>query len=81
MRYHFNFRDRHRFFEDIEGQEFATLEAAVEDGRLSARELLALDHGHPDPTYRGARFEITDSDGLVRAVISFRETALRPTVR
>ena len=80
-RYHFNFRHSRRFFEDVEGAEFSTLAAAVEDGRLAARELLNLDRGRPDRAYHGGAFEITGPDGLIHAIVRFYESRLQPLVR
>ena len=76
VRYHFNFSDATRSLLDIEGADFPSLAAAIEEGRLSARELLSLDHGQPDPTYAGGRYSITNGTGEVIAVILFDEAAL-----
>jgi hypothetical protein len=76
VRYHFNFSNGTHNLLDIEGAIFPTLGAAMEEGRLSARELLSLDHGKPDPTYAGGRYSITDEAGTVIGVILFDEAAL-----
>jgi hypothetical protein len=83
VRYHFNFSDMTRNVADLEGAEFSSLEAAVEDGRLSARELMSLDHGEPNPTYVdvGGRFTIVDAVGAIAAVILFEEALLDSSVR
>ena len=80
-RYHFHFRHSSRFIPDTEGAEFSTLDAAVEDGRLSARELLSLDRGTPDRAYHGGAYEITDRAGLIHAIVRFYESRLQPLVR
>jgi hypothetical protein len=76
MRYHFNFSDATRNLPDSEGADFPSLAAAMEEGRLSARELLSLDHGSPDPTYAGGRYSVTNAAGTVIGVIVFDEAAL-----
>ena len=76
VRYHFNFSDATRSLFDREGADFPNLAAAMEEGRLSARELLFLDHGQPDPTYAGGRYSITNEVGKIIGVILFEEAAL-----
>lgn len=76
VRYHFNFSDATRNLLDVEGAVFLTLAAAMEEGRLSARELLSLDHGKPDPTYVGGRYSITNDVGTIIGVILFDEASL-----
>jgi hypothetical protein len=76
MRYFFHYADSSRRLRDPEGGEFFDIPTAREHARVSARELLALDHGEPDPTYAGGRFDISDADGNVLAVIVFEEDQL-----
>ena len=76
VRYHFNFSDATRSLPDSDGADFPSLAAALEEARMSARELLSLDHGQPDPTYAGGRYSITNDAGTVIAVILFDEAAL-----
>lgn len=76
MRYFFNFRSCTQYYPDAEGQALADLAAAREEGRLSARELLSLDHGEPDLALEGAVFEITDESGTIVAVTTFKEALL-----
>lgn len=76
MRYHFNFSDATHNLLDSEGSDFPSLAAAMEEGRLSARELLSLDHGNPDPTYVGGRYSITNDVGKIIGVILFEEASL-----
>jgi hypothetical protein len=78
MRYYFNFRSGDRYYTDGEGDEFVDLAAAYESGRVSARELMGLDRGTPDPTYVGAVFEICDGRGTVLAITNFEESLLEP---
>jgi hypothetical protein len=76
VRYYFHFRSTAAYVRDSEGGEFADLEAAREEARLSARELMSLDHGEPDPGYQGGVFEITDGNSYVLAVTEFAEPRL-----
>jgi hypothetical protein len=75
VRYFFNIRDGERTEEDLEGSEFDTLELAIEDARLAAREIMAehvLAGYEPD----GQFFDIADEEGRVLASVPFR-SALR----
>jgi hypothetical protein len=78
VRYHFNFSDANRNLPDLEGADFPTADGAMEDGRLSARELMSLDHGEPDPAYldAGGRFTIVNGVGVLIGVIHFEEALL-----
>jgi hypothetical protein len=76
MRYYFNFRNSLQYFRDPEGDELPDLAAAREEGRLSARQLMSLDHGEPDTAFDGAIFEICDALGTVLAVTHFQEALL-----
>lgn len=70
-RYFFHIRDGDRREIDLEGSEFETLELAIEDARMAAREIMAekvLAGYAPD----GQFFEITDESGHVLANVSFR---------
>jgi hypothetical protein len=79
MRYYFHFRSSSRYYADSEGDELADLPAAREEGRLSARELMGLDHGEPDLDYHGAVFEVATADGMIVALIQFDELLLGDT--
>jgi hypothetical protein len=75
VRYFFNIRDGERTEKDLEGSEFDTLELAIEDARLAAREIMAehvLAGYEPD----GQFFDIADEEGRVLVSVPFR-SALR----
>jgi hypothetical protein len=76
VRFFFNYRDASRYFPDAEGTDLADLATATREGRLSARELLGAERGESDPDYLDGRFEITNVDGDVLAIVSFRESEL-----
>lgn len=76
MRYFFNIRDGEKTERDLEGSEFDTLELAIDDAQMAAREIMAgrvLAGYEPD----GQSFDIVDEDGRVLANVPFR-SALRP---
>jgi hypothetical protein len=77
-RYYFHYRDAQRTIRDPRGEEHPDLASAMEEGRLSARELLALDHGDPDPSFEGGAFEIALADDVVVGLVSFEEASLGP---
>ena len=81
MRYFFHFKSADAAYTDSEGDELASLDAAREEARLSARELMSLDHGEPDSRFEGAVYEITDADGVVLAVTEFTEPLLGEPAR
>lgn len=76
MQFHFNFSDATRTLPDLDGADFPDLPAAMEEARLSARELLGLDRGGLDSSYAGGRFSITDAAGTIIGVILFDEASL-----
>jgi hypothetical protein len=76
MLYHFNFSSPNLAYPDEVGEEFSSPNAAIAEARRSARELLSLDHGQPDPTYAGAQYELVDHDGRLIATILFDEATL-----
>jgi hypothetical protein len=61
---------------DPRGEEHPDLASAMEEGRLAARELLALDHGDPDASFDGGTFEIALADDVVLGIVLFEETKL-----
>ena len=74
--YFLHIRDGETLQEDVEGSEFDTLECAIADARLAAREIMAekvLAGYEPD----GQSFEIADAEGRVLAIVPFR-SALKP---
>lgn len=76
VRYFFNIRDGEKTERDFEGSEFDTLELAIDDAQMAAREIMAervLAGYEPD----GQSFDIVDEDGRVLANVPFR-SALRP---
>lgn len=75
MRYYFNIRDGEKMEPDLEGSEFESLELAIEDAQMAAREIMAervLAGYEPD----GQSFDIVNQDGHVLANVPFR-SALR----
>lgn len=76
VRYFFNIRDGEKTERDLEGSEFDSLELAIDDAQMAAREIMAervLAGYEPD----GQSFDIVDEDGRVLANVPFR-SALRP---
>jgi hypothetical protein len=76
LRYFFHYRDEERSIRDTRGEMHPDLASALEEGRLSARELLALDHGDPDTTFEGGTFEIALADDVVLGTVAFEEASL-----
>jgi hypothetical protein len=76
LRYYFHYRNGPKFHLDGKGDELEDLEAALEEGRLSARDLMGLDHGGLSDAYAGGTFEITTGDGTVVGIIAFEELSL-----
>jgi hypothetical protein len=74
-RYYFHYRDPERTIRDPGGEEHPDLASAMEEGRLSARELLALDRGEPDPSFQQGTFEIALADHVILGLISFEEAS------
>jgi hypothetical protein len=50
--------------------------AALEEGRLSARDLMGLDHGGHSQGFAGGVFEITTADGKLVGIVEFDELSL-----
>jgi hypothetical protein len=74
--YFFHIRDGETLEQDLEGSEFETLELAMADARLAAREIMAdkvMAGYEPD----GQSFEIADAEGQIRATVPFR-SAIKP---
>ena len=71
-RYFFNVRSENTYISDAEGEEHADLDAATEEAKIAAREILAetVKRGH---TIDSRRFEITDASGTVCATVTFRD--------
>lgn len=71
-RYFFHIRSRTERIEDREGADFDTLDAAVTEARLAAREILAEDvrKGQVDDT---RLFEIFNERGELVARLSFKD--------
>ncbi|WP_337181012.1 hypothetical protein [Shinella sp.] len=74
-RYFFHIRSSDRFETDPEGAEFETLDKAIEDARMAAREIMS-EKVLLGEELDGQRFEITTEDGVVAATVLFR-SALR----
>lgn len=74
--YFFHIRDGETLEQDLEGSEFETLELAMADARLAAREIMAdkvMAGYEPD----GQSFEIADAEGRIRATVPF-SSAIKP---
>ena len=71
-RYFFHICSRTERIEDWEGADFDTLEAALAEARLAAREILAEDlrKGQVDET---RRFEIVDDQGRLVGRLPFQD--------
>ncbi|MGX5722361.1 DUF6894 family protein [Shinella zoogloeoides] len=74
-RYFFHIRSSDRFEIDPEGTEFDSLDKAIEDARMAAREIMS-EKVLMGKELDGQRFEITTEDGIVAATVPFR-SALR----
>ena len=70
-KYYFHIRNGDNLEIDAEGTEFSTLESAVGDAKLAAKEMLAelLMTGQ---VLDGQCFEITDTNGMTVATVPFR---------
>lgn len=70
--YFFHIRSRSERIEDLEGGDFDTVNAAIAEARLAAREILADDlrKGQMD---EARLFEIVDSGGRVVACLPFSD--------
>jgi hypothetical protein len=70
-RFFFNILNNRRLQVDQEGVDFATIDEAVEEARMSAREILSEKVLSGDEI-DGQRFEITTDDGTIVEVVPFR---------
>ncbi|WP_411034011.1 DUF6894 family protein [Shinella sp. BYT-45] len=79
-RYFFHICSRNERIEDLEGEDFDTVQAALAEARIAAREILADDilKGQTDET---RRFEIVDSQGHLVARVPFSEALSHPADR
>jgi hypothetical protein len=59
--------------EDPEGQDFRSVEAAIAEARLSAREIVAYDLREGRPLGLHRLFEVRDEVGAVAARVTFEE--------
>lgn len=76
-RYFFHVRDGQTFREDPEGSELPDLTAAHREALTDARHILA-DRLRAGEVLDGQRFEITDGDGSVLAVVPFKDVIRLP---
>jgi len=65
--------DRDQRVDDPDGQEFPSVEAATEEARLSAREMVASDLREGRPLGLHRLIEVRDELGAVAARITFTE--------
>lgn len=70
-KYYFHIRDGDELEVDDTGAEFANLELAVSDAKLSAKEIIA-DLLMAGDVVDGQQFEISDNRGEIVATIPFR---------
>jgi hypothetical protein len=70
-RFFFNILNNGRLQVDQEGVDFATIDEAVEEARIAAREILSEKVLSGDEI-DGQRFEITTEDGTIVEVVPFR---------
>ena len=71
-KYFFHVRDDNAYIEDREGQDLPDLDAARNEATVAARELFSEAVLQGD-VLNDRKFEIADSHGTVRAVVSFRD--------
>ncbi len=72
MRYFFHIRSDEEYDTDVEGIELASLEAAVNEATLSAREIVA-ERVLRDQRIDHMRFEIADGQEQILEVVYFRD--------
>jgi hypothetical protein len=73
MRYHFNIYDAAGLIPDEEGDEFATLEAARDEARASARDMV-MDDLRCGRLVPERRIEIADGQGMVLGSVGIKVT-------
>jgi hypothetical protein len=72
MRYFFHIRSDDEYDTDVEGIELPSLEAAIEEAAISAREMVAERVLHQERIDH-MRFEIASTDGQVLETLHFRD--------
>jgi hypothetical protein len=70
-RYYFHIRKGDEIEVDPEGTDFLTLDLAVSDARLAAKEMIA-ELLMADEVLDGQQFEISDNRGKIVATVPFR---------
>jgi len=76
VRYFLHIRDGEKLEKDAEGSEFASLDLAIEEARIAAREIMA-ERVRAGYEPEGHSFEITTGEGQIAAIVPFR-SALKP---
>ena len=72
MRYFFHVRDGETVISDPEGSECASLEDAVAEAKVNARELMA-ERLKAGEVINGQVFELTDDRGRILAQVKFKD--------
>jgi hypothetical protein len=73
-RFFFHVRDSGELTQDVEGIDFPNLEAAQDEARMAARQLLAEQTVSVGVLSRSQQFEIRDEDGQLLATMPFADT-------
>lgn len=72
MRYFFNIRDGETFIADPEGSDLGSLEAAIDEAKANAREMIA-ERLRTGAALRDQVFELTNDSGDIVARIDFKD--------
>ncbi|WP_157985860.1 DUF6894 family protein [Teichococcus vastitatis] len=71
--YFFHVRTIDRLFQDVEGADFPHLEAAQDEAKTAARQLLAQQVDSDGVLIRNQQFEICDEAGQLLATVPFAD--------
>jgi hypothetical protein len=73
-RFFFHVRDGDKLTQDVEGADFPHLEAAQDEAKTAAREMLAEQIDSAGTLNRNQQFEICDEAGKLLATVPFTDT-------
>lgn len=74
-RYYFNVRDRENYEEDIVGADFGSVDVAIREANIAAREMVAA-KVLAGEVIDGQVFEITDENGALVKCVPLRSVLL-----
>ena len=75
MRYYFNVRDGDTYIQDPEGSELGSTEAAIDEAKANAREMMA-ERLRTGEILNGQVFEVTTETGEIIGKVSFKDALL-----